>query len=296
MAARTRRETNSGRLGSGREAADSYWVTDSSGQKVLEAKHTIRAEFWGNAVAGSVGQLAHPFADKIAKRIKNAKFKERRSIMSFNRTALTVFVLVAGFGLPILAQDARDSGTVRGTLEVGAYTGATFGLQGALAVVCTSSGCVTNDSGKTHATVGGQFGVAAARWLWVVSDFSYTPLGSASATSRGLTSNVSGSGMTFHGALDFQPNFKRFAPFGSIGWGVFRQSADGNLVGSSVANLSNNFFSGQVGGGARVYLSKRVGIKVGVYGISAKVADTGSIANDYGRFGMFKAGVIFHSK
>ena len=29
--------------------------------------------FWGNAYAASVGQLAQPFADKIADRLKEAK-------------------------------------------------------------------------------------------------------------------------------------------------------------------------------------------------------------------------------
>jgi|SRR5215467_1317563 len=63
-------------LGSGREAADiHYWITDQTGEKRLDKKDTIRAEFWGNAFAGSVGQLAHPFADKISHRIQDAKLK-----------------------------------------------------------------------------------------------------------------------------------------------------------------------------------------------------------------------------
>ena len=63
-------------MGSGRETADiHYWLTDEGGKKVFENKDTIRAEFWGNAYAGSVGELAHPFADKISGRIKNAKLK-----------------------------------------------------------------------------------------------------------------------------------------------------------------------------------------------------------------------------
>jgi hypothetical protein len=61
-------------MGSGRESADiHFWLTDSAGKKVLDRKETIRAEFWGNAYAGSVGQLAHPFANKIAGRIRDAK-------------------------------------------------------------------------------------------------------------------------------------------------------------------------------------------------------------------------------
>ena len=60
-------------MGSGRESADlHFWVTNSTGKKMLDRKDTIRAEFWGNAYAGSVGQLAHPFADKIAGRIRDA--------------------------------------------------------------------------------------------------------------------------------------------------------------------------------------------------------------------------------
>jgi len=62
-------------LGSGRESADiHYWVTDESGEKVVQQKDTIRTEYYAK-YDGSVGQLAHPFADKIAGRIKDAKLK-----------------------------------------------------------------------------------------------------------------------------------------------------------------------------------------------------------------------------
>jgi hypothetical protein len=61
-------------MGSGRETADiHYWLTDERGKKVFDHKDTIRAEFWGNAYAGSVGELAHPFASKIAGRLTEAK-------------------------------------------------------------------------------------------------------------------------------------------------------------------------------------------------------------------------------
>jgi uncharacterized protein DUF4410 len=61
-------------LGSGRETADiHYWLTDGQGKRVFEHKDTIRAEFWGNAYAGSVGELSHPFASKIAARLTDAK-------------------------------------------------------------------------------------------------------------------------------------------------------------------------------------------------------------------------------
>jgi len=63
-------------MGSGREAADiHYWLTDEAGKRIMDKKDTIRAEFWGNAYAGSVGQLSHPFASKISHRIEDAKLK-----------------------------------------------------------------------------------------------------------------------------------------------------------------------------------------------------------------------------
>jgi hypothetical protein len=61
-------------MGSGRETAEiHYWLTDASGKKAFEHTDTIRQAFWGNAYANSVGQLAQPFADKIADRLREAK-------------------------------------------------------------------------------------------------------------------------------------------------------------------------------------------------------------------------------
>jgi hypothetical protein len=63
-------------MGSGRETAKiHYWLTDETGKRVFEHEDMIRAEFWGNAYAESVGQLAHPFADKIAERLTQAKLQ-----------------------------------------------------------------------------------------------------------------------------------------------------------------------------------------------------------------------------
>src|SRR5712664_3027301 len=61
-------------MGSGRETAKiHYWLTDASGKKVFDHTDTNRAAFWGNGYADSVGQLAQPFADKIADRLAEAK-------------------------------------------------------------------------------------------------------------------------------------------------------------------------------------------------------------------------------
>ena len=62
-------------LGSGREASDiQFRLTDNSGQKVLERKETVRTNFYSQG-AGSSGTLAHPIAQKIADRIKDANLK-----------------------------------------------------------------------------------------------------------------------------------------------------------------------------------------------------------------------------
>src|SRR5947208_2198514 len=62
-------------LGSGREASDlEYRITDGTGKKVLERKDTVLTNFYSQG-AGSTGTLAHPIAQKIAERIKDAKLK-----------------------------------------------------------------------------------------------------------------------------------------------------------------------------------------------------------------------------
>lgn len=63
-------------FGTGREQAEiHYWLTDDAGKKVFEHKDTVKAEFWGNAYAGSVGQLSHPFAGKIIRSLADARLK-----------------------------------------------------------------------------------------------------------------------------------------------------------------------------------------------------------------------------
>jgi hypothetical protein len=60
-------------LGSGREASDiRYSLTDASGKKVVERSDTVRTNFFSQQ-AGSTGTLAHPIAQKIAERIRDAK-------------------------------------------------------------------------------------------------------------------------------------------------------------------------------------------------------------------------------
>lgn len=66
-------------LGAGRETAKiRYWVFDPAGRRLFQRTDTIRAAYWGNAYAGSSGQLAQPFADKIAARLRRLKLKARR--------------------------------------------------------------------------------------------------------------------------------------------------------------------------------------------------------------------------
>ena len=63
-----------GATGKGRETAKiHYWLTDKEGKRLFEHTDTIRQAFLGNIHSKSVGQLAQPFGDKIAERLKEAK-------------------------------------------------------------------------------------------------------------------------------------------------------------------------------------------------------------------------------
>jgi hypothetical protein len=61
------------RFGTGRETAKiHYWLSDDTGKRVFEHEDVIRQKYIGSADASSVGQLSHPFADKIAKQLSAA--------------------------------------------------------------------------------------------------------------------------------------------------------------------------------------------------------------------------------
>jgi uncharacterized protein DUF4410 len=61
-------------MGSGREALDlSFRVSDSK-EKLFERKDTIRTNFYSQG-AGSTGTLAHPIAQKIADRVRDARLR-----------------------------------------------------------------------------------------------------------------------------------------------------------------------------------------------------------------------------
>lgn len=65
-------------LGAGRESADiRYWLTDEKGTRIFDKQDTIRAAFLGNQFAASVGQLAEPFAAKLADRLGDVRLPER---------------------------------------------------------------------------------------------------------------------------------------------------------------------------------------------------------------------------
>jgi hypothetical protein len=61
-------------LGSGREALDLAYKVHEADRQVFERKDTIRTNFYSQG-AGSTGTLAHPIAQKIADRIKDARLR-----------------------------------------------------------------------------------------------------------------------------------------------------------------------------------------------------------------------------
>jgi hypothetical protein len=63
-------------MGTGRESAKiRFSVLTPDGKKVFEHEDIVRTEFYASAYAGSVGQLAHPMADKIGGRLAEAKLE-----------------------------------------------------------------------------------------------------------------------------------------------------------------------------------------------------------------------------
>lgn len=62
-------------MGSGRESMDvQYHVSDSAHKRIVERKDTIRTNYFSQG-AGSSGTLAHPVAQKIAERIRDARLR-----------------------------------------------------------------------------------------------------------------------------------------------------------------------------------------------------------------------------
>jgi hypothetical protein len=61
-------------MGSGREALDLAFRVSDAKDRLFERKETIRTNFYSQG-AGSTGTLAHPVAQKIADRIKEARLK-----------------------------------------------------------------------------------------------------------------------------------------------------------------------------------------------------------------------------
>ena len=64
-------------FGAGREGTDLHFTITESGKKVVDGTERIKAPFVGSAYQGNVGQLAHPVADKLGDRIKNAKIVQK---------------------------------------------------------------------------------------------------------------------------------------------------------------------------------------------------------------------------
>jgi hypothetical protein len=97
-------------MGTGRETAKiHYWLLDKYGKRVFEQTDIIRAAFWGDAYENSVGQLAQPFADKIAGRLKDAKLVAEASSAPSVKTLATPQQSAA---------DKAEAGNVMGTVIV----------------------------------------------------------------------------------------------------------------------------------------------------------------------------------
>jgi len=116
----------------------------------------------------------------------------------------------------------------------------------------------------THAIVGGAFGVNANHHLQLFGEFSYVPLGSATASYSGVSASASEKMLDFGGGVLASFGGSRVRPYvlGAFGDGHDSVAGTGSAAGYSVSvSTSANSVYAAVGGGARVFLGQSWGLR-----------------------------------
>lgn len=139
---------------------------------------------------------------------------------------------------------------------------------GASGEVSASGGAMTFDQGGgTHGTLGLTGGLKVGDNLSLFGDLSWAQLASASETNSGVNVNASVNLANLGGGLaySFRSPSSRVVPYGLVAGGVghFYGLGSGSGNGATVnlsMSLANAGYVG-TGGGARIYLGKRWGIK-----------------------------------
>jgi hypothetical protein len=201
-----------------------------------------------------------------------------------------LWIAIVMFGISLGAQ------TRKGSFEIGGYTGSTFSYKIPAPSACDATGCTIKEPATSHTIIGVHAGASVASWFSLLGDLTHIPFGSTTATRSGVSSTIGGSTTTIHGVAEFQPKLKIFIPFGSIGLGVSNGSL--NLDGGTFDNpydYISKKLSAQAGAGFRLYFSRSVGLKVGIYEVGVNTGG-GYLFAENSRYFVVKTGIVFTSK
>jgi hypothetical protein len=148
-----------------------------------------------------------------------------------------------------------------------------------------------SDTG-TNAVVGGDAQVYASRWLSVGGGGSWAAV--AGQTYRAVTAygvaeaTADATLLSFHGGAQVHaPNASRATPYATVGAGGVRMSGSARLNGTKYFSDSSSAFAFTFGGGCRVALSRRLGIRFEVTAFKGQSTNIfgRAMVGVYGRFG-----------
>ncbi len=136
-----------------------------------------------------------------------------------------------------------------------------------------------------HPVFGGDMQVYLTRWVSVGAGGAWAPMVNEPF---GLGYRMTASMYTYHGGVQIHiPNPSRVTPYLLGGAGEVRLSAKGTQGGVKFADKSSSAFVGHFGGGARIALARRFGVRCEVAAFKGRDTNIFSRATVgvYGQFG-----------
>jgi len=146
------------------------------------------------------------------------------------------------------------------------FTTAAFAEDGKGEVAGFGGGIAMTGGAGTHALVGGSAGVRIVTHLRLFGEFTYSQLGSYSASEEGVSASVKDKLYGFGGGVDYSfGSSKRLVPYFVAAVGAGHESlgvsaSAGGATASENLATSNSVYLG-VGGGVRFYAGDNWGIK-----------------------------------
>jgi hypothetical protein len=142
---------------------------------------------------------------------------------------------------------------------------AAFAQGGAGEVAVFGGGTTISSGGGTHALVGGSIGARVAGHLRIFGEFSVVPLASLTETSEGITASGTDRLYNIGGGVDYSlGSSKTVVPYVLGAAGLSHDSvsatASGGGISATVGMSSNAAYYG-VGGGVRIYVGHKWGVK-----------------------------------